>query len=311
MAGKPKNKASQPVSPEKPASQAIKEIEALIGNRAIIYISKRKLAFWDIPPFYRLLTRLGHQEKLSVILQSRGGFSDDAFKIGNMIHEFTNDVEFIVPSNANSAATMLCLSGSVIYMGPISELGPTNPMMSVDERLITPTVPGPTDSGGETKGKEPKQLQMAAHALRDFLMAAGVLRSDGTGYNPETLSVYMAKGILNPFLLGDFERSTKIAVQYTETFLTNYMFRGREDKASLAQETAKRLCEGYFDHQYPISRREAREILHLNIQDMSNELWELSFELMLAYDRMMDSQNIATIIETSEAFQTTHWAPSA
>ncbi len=151
---------------------------------------------------------------------------------------------------------------------------------------------------------------MAAHALRDFLTASGVLRADGKGYDPEVLSVYMAKGVLNPFLLGEFERSSKIAVQYTETLLTTYMFRGEENAVAQAQKVAKRLCEGYYDHAYPISRKEAREALGLKVEDMPDELWQRSSELMRAYDSMMESQNIATIMETSEAFEIEHWASS-
>jgi len=308
MAEKPKSKNKHSDPPAKPASKAIEEIESLVETRVIVYNSQRSLAFWDIPPFYSLLSKMGHQEKLSIILQSHGGYSEDAFKIANIIHEFADEVTFIVPYYANSAATLLCLSGNQILMGPISELGPTNPMMPVDERLIMPTIPLPTESEAGAKEKAPPKRQMAAHALRDFLTVAGILRSDGLSYDPEVLSVYMAKGILNPFLLGDFERAIKTSVQYAETLLRNYMFKGREGIVPLSQETALRLCEGYYDHKYPINRKEAREALHLNVKDMSDDLWQQSSELMQAYDKLMDPQNISTIIETSDMFQIAHWA---
>ena len=69
-------------------------------------------------------------------------------------------------------------------MGPIAELSPTNPMMEVDERLTTPTFLEP--GGAPVDRKEWDELpkrQMAAHALRDFLTAAGVLTSEGD-YDP-------------------------------------------------------------------------------------------------------------------------------
>ena len=299
--------ASEPA--EKLAAEAIKEIEPLASGRVLVYTSKRSLAFWDIPPLYALLEKMGHQEKLSVIIQSNGGFQDDAMKMANVIHEFADHVTFIVPFYAASAATMLCLSGNLILMGPTSYLGPTNPMMRVDKRLITPSMPEPAEGSGESKEREPPMRQMAAHALRDFLTASGVLRSDGKGYDPEVLSVYMAKGILNPFLLGEFERSNKMALQYTENLLATHMFGGQEDASSRAQEVARLLCEGYFDHAYPIGRKEAREKLRLEVGDMTGEMWTHSSRLMLSYDSMMESQNIATIIETSDGFEITHWAP--
>lgn len=291
---------------KKTASQAIQEIEPLAGNKVMVYTSRRSLGPWDIPLMYKLLAEIGKQKRLAIILQSRGGFADDAYKMANVIREFAEDLTFVVPSYAKSAASLLCLSGNRILMGPISELGPTNPMMSVDERLITPTLPVPSGSS-----KEPEKRQMATHALRDFLEAAGVLKSGGSGYDPEVLSVYMGKGILNPFLLGEFERSSKIAVQYAENLLVRHMFCGRDNVEGLATETAKKLCEGYYDHNYPIDRTEAREILHLTVEDMSNELWERTSELMLAYDEMMSAQNIATIVETSLKFQVVHFPTSA
>ena len=311
---KPKGEEVLPEPVQKSATEAIREIETLQGGRVLVYTSGRSIAFWDIAPLYRLLAKMGHQSKLSIIIQSRGGFPDDAFKMANVIREFADHVTFIVASYANSAATMLCLSGDEILMGPISELGPTNPMMYVDERLITPTVVEPSTVRGEPKEKQrPQQRQMAAHALRDFLTAAGVLRMDENGafgYDPEVLSVYMANGILNPFILGEFERSGKISVQYCETLLKRYMFRDRDDADGLAPEVARRLCEGYYDHNYSIGRKEAREVLKLKVQDMSDELCQRTSELLSAYDEMIAAQNIATIIETSDGFEIDHW-PSA
>lgn len=308
---KPRTRSENPTaSDSKTAAQAIEEIEGIIGSRVIAYVSRRLLGPWDVLPFHRILADIGHQEHISVIVQSRGGFPDDAYKLANVIHEFGDQVTFVIPSFANSAATLLCLSGNRILMGPIAELGPTNPVMDVDERLIIPTVlePGGTSVDRKEWDELPKR-QMAAHALRDFLRAAGVLTSDGD-YDHEKLSVYMTKGILNPFLLGDFERSGKISVQYAENLLRMYMFQGEADADTKASETARILCEGYYDHSYPIGRKEAREQLGLRVEDMPNDLWAKTSELVLAYDRMMLSQRIARVLESSERFEIDHWAQS-
>lgn len=299
---------TQVASDAKSAAEAIKEIEAVTESRVIAYVATRSLGPWDILPFYRVLAKIGHQSELSVIVQSRGGFPDDAFKLANVIHEFGDRITFIVPSLAKSAATLLCLSGSRILMGPITELGPTNPMMNVDERLITPTVLEPGGSSVDhNEWEEPRKQLMAAHALRDFLTAAGILTSEGD-YDPEKLSVYMTKGVLNPFLLGDFERSGKIALQYAENLLRAYMFKGDSDADEKASRTARALCEGYYDHAYPIGRKEAREDLGLKVEDMPDELWEKASELVSAYDRIMEAQRINRVIETSDSFEIDYWS---
>ena len=308
---RPRQRKTKPMAsgPKTPAD-AIKELEPIVGSRVIAYVSQRTLGPWDIIPFYRLLAKIGHQDKLSVIVQSRGGFPDDAFKLANVIHEFGDHVTFIVPSYANSAATLLCLSGNLILMGPTTELSPTNPMMDVDERLITPVFLEPESAPVDRKEwGEPPKRQMAAHALRDFLTAAGVLTSNGD-YDPEKLSVYMTKGILNPFLLGDFERSGKIALQYAENLLKAYMFKDEKDGAQRASTTATTLCEGYYDHAYPIGRKEARDRLGLKVDDMPEELWARVSELIVAYEQLMSEQHIARVIETSDGFEIAHWRVS-
>ena len=291
----------------RPASEAIQEIENLVDSRVLAYISKRSLGPWDILPAYQLLEEIGKQERITVIVQSRGGFPDDAFKLATVIREFGKQITYIVPTYANSAATLLCLSGDSILMGPTSELGPTNPMMLVDERLITPTVfePGGTPVDHQGWDEIPRR-QMAAHALRDFLTAAGVLTPEG-GYDPDKLSVYLTKGILNPFLLGDFERSGKISLQYAENLLRMGMF--RVENGTKASEIARTLCEGYFDHSYPIGRKEARERLSLKIEDMPDELWRKTSDLVAAYDRMMASQRILRVFETTASYEAAHRAP--
>ena len=293
-----------PAPEEQSAGAAIKEIEDLVGHRVFAYVGRRSLGPWDIEPFYRVLSKIGRQDELSVIVESSGGYPDDAFKLATVLHEFGDRITFIVPSYANSAATLLCLSGNKILMGPVSELGPTNPMMNVDQRLITPTVLEPAGSPERREPTEPATSRMAAHALRDFLIAAGVLTSEGD-YDPEKLSVYMTQGILNPFLLGDFERSVKIALQYAQNLLRTNMFDGDDQQASRA---AKALCEGYYDHSYPIGRKEAREDIGLKVEDMPDDLWDKASRLVSAYRRMMSDQKIARVIETSDAFEIAHWS---
>ena len=85
----PRTSGERPIAPDaKSAAEAIKEIEVITGSRVIAYISRRLLGPWDILPFHRLLAHIGHQDEISVIVQSRGGFPDDAFKLANVIHEF-------------------------------------------------------------------------------------------------------------------------------------------------------------------------------------------------------------------------------
>lgn len=293
-----KKKAQSKQPDTKEARDVIAEIEKMRGNRLVVYVSRGSIGPWDILPLHELLSKMGHQEHLDFLIQSGGGYVDDAYHMADVLHEFCNRLSVIVPTRAKSAATIVCLSGSVIFMGPTSELGPTDPMIEVDQDLVTPSA-SPFER--RQKGDEPKDTtQINAHALRDFLEAVGVINGDGK-YDLDKLCIFMEKGILNPWLIGDFERSTRQSKQFAENLLSRYMFRNKTKKKELIPQIVNKLCEGYYHHSYPIGRKEARE-LGLEIEDMTQELCDITSDLMLAYGRMMREQKIRTLIETSDNF---------
>lgn len=309
MSQKPKQANPKKVKEDiKTTKQVIQDIEkALDNSRVIVYIEDLSIGPWDVMPIYSLLTTIGKVDKLNLILDSSGGYADDAYKIAGVLHEFCNTLTVIVPFKAKSAATILSLAANEILMSPLGELGPCDPMITVDESLITPTgLPAtPTANGeGEEEGKSRKKRQMNALALRDFLEVAGILQKDEqgkiTGYDCEKLIPFCEKGVLNPWLLGDFERSSKQSRQFVENLLTRYMFRDDPSKSMLIPDIAHKLCEGYYYHGYPISRREAHE-MGLIVHDLPDEPWKLISELMSAYNHMKREQKLYSIIESSDS----------
>lgn len=309
---KPKGKTvtSKVQIPTKSTAEAIRDIEKSLGNgRVLVYIQDWLIGPWDVMPIFNQLSSMGKVNNLTLILDSTGGYSDDAYKIAGIIHEFSESLTVVVPFKAKSAATLLSLAGREILMSPLAELGPCDPMIRVDESLITPRgLPvTPTEETGETRTKK---RQMNALALRDFLEVAGILIRDDqgkiAGYDCNKLIPFCEKGVLNPWLLGDFERSFKQASQFVENLLRRYMFKDQPDKLELVPDITRRLAEGYYLHDYPISRREAQE-MGLNVTDMPKELWKWTSELLAAYDVMKREQQLCTIIETSDSYYVDKW----
>ena len=78
-----------------------------------------------------------------------------------------------------------------------------------------------------------------------------------------------------------------------------------------ASETARALCEGYYDHSYPIGRKEARDHLGLNVEDMPEELWGKSLGACLGLRPDDVGPNaLPELIETSDNFEIDHWGQS-
>jgi hypothetical protein len=300
---------------KKTTGEAITELEEILdGQRLLVYIQDWVIGPWDVVPIFSLLSEIGKVNNLNLLIDSRGGYPDDAYKIADVIHEFCESLTVIVPFRAKSAATLLSLAGKQILMRPLSELGPCDPMIYVDESLITPTgvpVKSPESSETEEGRSRSRRRQMNALALRDFLEVAGILKRNEegeiTGYDCEKLIPYCEKGVLNPWLLGDFERSFKQSYQFVENLLRRYMFRDNPNKLAKIPGIAHKLAEGYFYHEYPISRREAQE-MGLNVIDMPDKLQEQANDLLAAYNTMKKEQKLCTIIETSNSYHIDKWS---
>lgn len=289
--------------PTKTTSEAITDLETFLnGEHVLVYIQDASIGPWDVVPIFSSLAELGKISKLNLILDSIGGFADDAFKIANILHESCEELTVIIPFKAKSAATVLSLAGEKILMSPLAELGPCDPMIDVDATLVTPTGLPVKPQEEESEGAQKRRKrQINALGLRDFLEMAGILKRDAKGdiqeLDCEKLLPFCEKGVLNPWLLGDFERSFKQSRQWVETLLTRYMFKNVPTKLERIPEIAKKLTEGYYYHGYPISRREAQE-LGLEVYDMPEDLWEHVSQLMAAYDVMKKEQKLYSIIET-------------
>lgn len=69
------------------------------------------------------------RRKLTVILETPGGFIEVVERIAALFRKLYRIVEFIVPSEAMSAGTVLVMSGDAIWMDYSSVLGPIDPQI--------------------------------------------------------------------------------------------------------------------------------------------------------------------------------------
>ncbi len=69
------------------------------------------------------------RDRLMVVLETPGGFVEVAERIANIFRYHYTRVEFIVPTYAMSAGTVLVMSGDAIHMDYSSVLGPIDPQV--------------------------------------------------------------------------------------------------------------------------------------------------------------------------------------
>lgn len=82
-----------------------------------------------------VLQQLDLSNGLALLINSPGGDGLAAERLINICKSYSETGEYwaVVPNKAKSAATVVCLGASKIFMGPSSELGPIDPQWTVSE----------------------------------------------------------------------------------------------------------------------------------------------------------------------------------
>lgn len=243
----------------------LERLEGLRNSKVLVYFSYSPLDDSILVPLYKQLKKIGPTPKIDLILHSYGGTVDTPYKVVMLIREFCQEFSIIVPFAAKSAASMLVLGADEVIMGPLSELGPIDPLVKhpVYKDILVP-------------------VQAVWHCF-DYLQ-----RSITTSGDPEVVS-FLATPMLNkldPWLIGDYEKTIKASRQYAEILMSNYMFK---DSPERIERVARALTEGYFSHGYPIGHQEAKE-LGLNVTVAQGELWEVIWNLYLAYEEIFNEK---------------------
>lgn len=241
--------------------ELLDKLEKLRDSKVIVYFSYSPLDDQILVPLYRELVSIGKTKNIDLFLYSHGGAVDTPYKVVMLIREFCEKFSVIVPFSAKSAASMIALGADEVVMGPISELGPIDPLV---------------------KHPEYKDFWIPVQAFRCCFEYIEELANKSS--NPEVTEIII-KALLNkldPWLLGDYEKALKASKQYAESLLSKFML--RNDKARI-REVTEALTNSYYSHGYPICRQEAKD-LGLTITEASGELWDVIWKLYLVYEGM-------------------------
>ena len=79
-------------------------------------------------------------ERLVFILETSGGFAETTRRISDILRHHYKIVDFLIPSHAMSAGTILVMSGDAIYMDYYSVLGPIDPQIADKSGGLVPAL---------------------------------------------------------------------------------------------------------------------------------------------------------------------------
>jgi hypothetical protein len=223
-----------------------------------------------IRPFYEHLEGIGYQERIDLFLYSRGGDTNVPLRLVRLIREHCKNFSVLVPFRAHSAATMICLGADEIVMGRMGEISPVDP--------TTANVFNPTDPLNPA-GRWPISVEdLTAY----FTLAREIAKLDT---EESTRGVFKAlTDKINPIALGNVHRTYNLIRILVPKLLGLHMDSTQVQNKEKIDKIVEILTETLYTHSYPISRREARDIIGLNIVEPSQKVETLMWSLYKQYE---------------------------
>jgi len=200
----------------------------------------------DVDGFTDLINSI-NGKKVDVLLHSPGGQADATERIVGILRNKFDEVNFLVPHSAYSAATMLALSGNNIFLHPSAVLGPIDPQIN---------------------GVPTRSIKNGFEKVKKKISEEG----------PESLPAYIP--LIEKYsidLLELCEDSEKLAKKLVETWLKEYMFKGEENKYIKEATDFFSNYDEHLTHSRPFSFNKLSS-LNLKIELADNVLRDLLWE---------------------------------
>lgn len=193
--------------------------------------------------------------KLSVVLETTGGYAESAERFQRLFRHNYQIVDFIVPGYAMSAGTVLVMSGDEIWMDYSSVLGPIDPQVRRADGQMVPAL-----------GYIEKYRELMRKAAKGGLNTAEMM--------------YLVQKF-DPADIAQYEHAQKLSIALLKDWLVQYKFRnwtttdsGRlvtpAMRTARAQEIARKLTDTRLWHSHgrsiPMSVLTSENI-KLRIQD--------------------------------------------
>lgn len=212
----------------------------------------------DIQMFGQVMNSVPKGASVDVIVNSAGGIAEVAEKISKLLRDRFESVRFLVPDIAQSAATILVLSGQALAMRPLASLGPIDPQFAGGDR---------------------------SYAAQDLLNGVDRIlkQSQGGKLNPGYIPILQK---VNPAELQAAENANQLSTSIVETALATGMLADKADAAKKATGIAEAMCDRdrWLSHGRLISLDDLRD-LGLPVEDYTDleyghlidDLWNALF----------------------------------
>ena len=230
-----------------------KKLEARLNSKLIVYITSDRNGFETsiaqdvIDIFINQLDSIGTTNKISLYLYTRGGDTAAAWNIVNLLRQYCDELQVVIPHKAHSAGTLISIGANSIIMTKQATLGPIDP--SVNTPLNPPIPNAPPQNN----------YPVSVEAVKGYLAFAKEELSIKDDVALANIMIKLSESV-HPLVLGQVYRARAQIKMLAEKLLTNQV-----SDSSKIKEIISFLCSDSGSHDYTINRREAKNTLGLNI----------------------------------------------
>lgn len=242
-----------------------KRIEKERNSKLLVFVTgDRQNLETQISPemqdyFVNHLDRFNLPKKLSLYLYTRGGDTMAAWSLINLIKQFCDEYEVIVPSKSRSAGTLICLGANNIVMTKQATLGPIDPSLNSPLNPQNPTIP-----------QNPQvRVPVSVESIKGYFEYAKQELKIKNENDLSKIFIGLSEKV-HPIVIGNVFRSRSQIQMLGKKLLSAHF----KDKNKI-NKIISFLCSDSGSHDYPIYRREARNDLGLKIETPSMEFYKI------------------------------------
>lgn len=256
----------------------IESIERNRESKVLVYITgdrrglETKISGDIFPMIHKHLIQIGHQKKIDLFIYSTGGITIAGYALVNLIREYCDEFNVIIPFKALSTATLISVGADEIIMTPMAQLSPIDPSV---QHPLGPIVQIPGQPGG----------QIAPVNVEDVNAFIDLAKQETHLKNEESMKMVFEQLAekIHPLVLGAVQRSRE-QIAFLASNLMKYHC---EDKNKI-DSVVKILTRERFSHSYLIGKKESKETLGLNIVEPTEELSKTIIALFEAYNSILE-----------------------
>lgn len=210
--------------------------------------------------FSEQLDKINKVNKITLFLYTRGGDTMAAYSLVNLIRQFCNEFEIIIPSKARSSGTIISLGADKIMMTKQATLGPIDPSLNSPLNPQNPQIPNNPQA----------RIPVSVESIQGFFDLAKDELKLNDERNLKDVLLNLAEKV-HPLVLGNVYRSRTQIQMVAKKLLQKQLGAGETEKID---KIISFLCSDSGSHDYAIYRNEASNELGLSIEKPNDEQYE-------------------------------------